>query len=70
MRIRQLLSGLNGFLTFKPRAAMLPNFEVTLEGAPTEANVLGVKGVGQAGRIAAPQTIVAFGTRYRLKLYI
>ena len=53
----QLLSGSLMDYTL-PRAAMLPNFEATLEGAPTEANVLGVKGVGQAGCIAAPQTIV------------
>ena len=53
----QLLSGSLMDYTL-PRAAMLPNFEATLEGAPTKANVLGVKGVGQAGCIAAPQTIV------------
>ena len=44
----QLLSGSLMDYTL-PRAAMLPNFEATLEGAPTKANVLGVKGVGQAG---------------------
>ena len=53
----QLLSGSLMDYTL-PRAAMLPNFEATLEGAPTKANILGVKGVGQAGCIAAPQTIV------------
>lgn len=53
----QLLSGSLMDYTL-PRAAMLPNFEATLEGAPTQANILGVKGVGQAGCIAAPQTIV------------
>ena len=53
----QLLSGSLMDYTL-PRAAMLPNFEAMLEGAPTKANVLGVKGVGQAGCIAAPQTIV------------
>ena len=53
----QLLSGSLMDYTL-PRAAMLPNFEAMLEGAPTRANILGVKGVGQAGCIAAPQTIV------------
>ena len=53
----QLLSGSLMDYTL-PRATMLPNFEATLEGSPTDANILGVKGVGQAGCIAAPQTIV------------
>ena len=41
-----------------PRADDLPDFEVHLEGTPTKANPLGVKGSGQAGCIVAPQTIV------------
>ncbi|MEM7403727.1 MAG: xanthine dehydrogenase family protein molybdopterin-binding subunit [Pseudomonadota bacterium] len=40
------------------RARELPDFEVHLDGVPTTANPLGVKGSGQAGCIAAPQTIV------------
>ena len=42
-----------------PRAADLPDLDVTLIGIPTKANPLGVKGSGQAGAIAAPQTIVS-----------
>lgn len=41
-----------------PRALDLPPFEIDLEGVATAANPLGVKGSGQAGAIAAPQTIV------------
>jgi len=41
-----------------PRASHLPGFEVTLEGVPTAANPLGVKGSGQAGCIGAPQTVI------------
>ena len=41
-----------------PRADDLPDLEVLLEGAPTAANPLGVKGVGQAGAIAAPQVVM------------
>ncbi|GGG33106.1 carbon monoxide dehydrogenase [Caldovatus sediminis] len=42
-----------------PRAEDLPPLEVTLdEGAPTASNPLGVKGCGQAGAIAAPQTVM------------
>jgi carbon-monoxide dehydrogenase large subunit len=41
-----------------PRASQLPNIEVHLEGVPTKANPLGVKGSGQAGCIGAPQTVV------------
>ncbi|MGE0260459.1 MAG: xanthine dehydrogenase family protein molybdopterin-binding subunit [Alphaproteobacteria bacterium] len=40
------------------RADDLPPLDVTLAGVPTERNPLGVKGVGQAGCIAGPQTIV------------
>ena len=41
-----------------PRADDLPSLEITLNELPTAANPLGVKGSGQAGAIAAPQTIV------------
>ena len=53
----QLLSG--SLMDYAlPRADDLPPLEVTLSGVPTERNPLGVKGSGQAGCIAAPQTIV------------
>jgi carbon-monoxide dehydrogenase large subunit len=42
-----------------PRANDLPDLDVTLNGVPTAANPLGVKGVGQAGAIGAPQTIIS-----------
>ena len=41
-----------------PRADDLPVFDITLAELPTAANPLGVKGSGQAGAIAAPQTVV------------
>jgi len=42
-----------------PRAQDLPNFAGGLnDSAPTMSNPLGVKGTGQAGSIAAPQTIM------------
>ena len=41
-----------------PRAADLPGFEVCFHEHPTARNPLGVKGVGQAGCIAAPQTVM------------
>jgi carbon-monoxide dehydrogenase large subunit len=41
-----------------PRAEDLPMLHVSFAGLPTAANPLGVKGSGQAGCIAAPQTIV------------
>ena len=41
-----------------PRAGDIPSFETHLDGVPTKANPLGVKGSGQAGCIGAPQTIV------------
>ena len=41
-----------------PRADDLPDLEVLFEGTPTAANPLGVKGVGQAGAIAAPQVVM------------
>jgi carbon-monoxide dehydrogenase large subunit len=41
-----------------PRADDLPDIEVILDGTPTASNPLGVKGVGQAGAIAAPQVVM------------
>ncbi|HXP03940.1 MAG TPA: xanthine dehydrogenase family protein molybdopterin-binding subunit [Stellaceae bacterium] len=53
----QLLSG--SLLDYAlPRADDLPALDITLDGLPTGANPLGVKGSGQAGAIAAPQTII------------
>ncbi len=54
----QLLSG--SFMDYQlPRAIDLPDLNITLTGVPTSANPLGVKGSGQAGAIAAPQTIIS-----------
>jgi carbon-monoxide dehydrogenase large subunit len=54
----QLLSG--SLMDYAlPRAQDLPNFAGGLnDKAPTASNRLGVKGTGQAGSIAAPQTIM------------
>jgi carbon-monoxide dehydrogenase large subunit len=53
----QMLSG--SFMDYQlPRAIDLPDLDITLTGVPTKANPLGVKGSGQAGAIAAPQTII------------
>ena len=54
----QLLSG--SLMDYAlPRAQDLPNFAGGLnDSAPTASNPLGVKGTGQAGSIAAPQTIM------------
>ena len=54
----QLLSG--SFMDYAlPRAGDLPSFAGGLnDSAPTASNRLGVKGTGQAGSIAAPQTIM------------
>jgi aerobic carbon-monoxide dehydrogenase large subunit len=53
----QLLSG--SLLDYAlPRADDLPALDIALDGLPTAANPLGVKGSGQAGAIAAPQTII------------
>ncbi len=41
-----------------PRSDDLPAFEITLVEAPSAANPLGVKGSGQAGAMAAPQTVM------------
>lgn len=53
----QLLSG-SLMDYWLPRAADLPAFDVTLDGQPTAANLIGVKGCGQAGCISAPPTII------------
>jgi carbon-monoxide dehydrogenase large subunit len=54
----QLLSG--SLMDYAlPRADDLPDLNITLTGIPTSANPLGVKGSGQAGAIAAPQTIIS-----------
>jgi aerobic carbon-monoxide dehydrogenase large subunit len=53
----QLLSG--SFMDYAPpRADNLPRLEVTLAEHPTAVNPLGVKGAGQAGCMAAPQTVI------------
>ncbi|HUK10733.1 MAG TPA: xanthine dehydrogenase family protein molybdopterin-binding subunit [Stellaceae bacterium] len=53
----QLLSG--SFMDYAlPRADDLSSFDLILVEVPTRANPLGVKGSGQAGCIAAPQTIM------------
>jgi aerobic carbon-monoxide dehydrogenase large subunit len=53
----QLLSG--SLMDYAlPKAADLPDLNITLTGTPTAANPLGVKGAGQAGAMAAPQTII------------
>ena len=53
----QLLSG--SFADYAlPRADELPPFDIALFEVPTTANPLGVKGSGQAGCIAAPQTVI------------
>jgi carbon-monoxide dehydrogenase large subunit len=41
-----------------PRADDLPPLDIAFAELPTAVNPLGVKGAGQAGCIAAPQTIV------------
>lgn len=42
-----------------PRSDDLPDLETTLVEAPSSANPLGVKGSGQAGCMAAPQTVMS-----------
>ena len=54
----QLLSGSLMDYTL-PRAGDFPYFDIELIERPTAANPLGVKGSGQAGCIAAPQTVMA-----------
>ena len=41
-----------------PRADDLPPLDITLAELPTAVNQLVVKGAGQAGCMAAPQTII------------
>jgi aerobic carbon-monoxide dehydrogenase large subunit len=41
-----------------PRAGDLPGFDVRFVEIPTGANPIGAKGVGQAGAIGAPQTVM------------
>jgi len=54
----QMLTG--SFMDYQlPRAIDLPDLTISLTGIPTKANPLGVKGSGQAGAIAAPQTIIS-----------
>jgi aerobic carbon-monoxide dehydrogenase large subunit len=54
----QMLSA--SFMDYQlPRAVDLPDLNITLTGIPTAANPLGVKGSGQAGAIAAPQTVIS-----------
>src|SRR6516164_4559400 len=53
----QLLSGSFTDYTL-PRADDLPPLDITLAELPTSVNQLGVKGAGQAGCMAAPQTII------------
>jgi carbon-monoxide dehydrogenase large subunit len=56
-RSGQLLSG--SLMDYAlPRADDLPPLDIALAALPTAVNPLGVKGAGQAGCIAAPQTIV------------
>ncbi len=53
----QLLSG--SFMDYAlPRADDLPSLDITLAELPTAVNQLGVKGAGQAGCMAAPQTVI------------
>jgi carbon-monoxide dehydrogenase large subunit len=53
----QLLSA--SFMDYAlPRAADLPDLSIAFGEAPTHSNPLGVKGVGQAGAIGAPQTVM------------
>jgi len=53
----QLLSG--SLMDYAiPRADDVPALEISLSGTPTNANPLGVKGSGQAGAMAAPQTVM------------
>ena len=42
-----------------PTAADMPSFEMDMTVTPTDANPLGVKGIGEAGTIGSAQTIVA-----------
>ena len=53
----QMLSG--SYMDYAlPRAADIPPLDIRLNGVPTAANPLGVKGAGQAGAIASPQAVI------------
>jgi aerobic carbon-monoxide dehydrogenase large subunit len=53
----QLLSG--SLMDYAlPASSDLPDLNILLSGTPTNANPLGVKGAGQAGAMAAPQTVI------------
>jgi carbon-monoxide dehydrogenase large subunit len=53
----QLLSG--SFMDYgMPRADMFPDFKTRFEEIPATTNPLGIKGIGEAGAIGAPATIV------------
>ncbi len=53
----QLLSA--SFMDYRlPRAADLPGFDLVSLPVASRANPLGIKGAGQAGAIAAPQTVM------------
>ena len=41
-----------------PRADNFPNFEVGFEEVPCLTNPLGVKGIGEAGAVASPPTVI------------
>jgi len=41
-----------------PTAQMLPNFELDRTETPSPTNPLGVKGIGEAGTIAAPPAVI------------
>ena len=41
-----------------PRASSLPSFETDATVTPSTRNDLGVKGIGEAGTVAAPPTVV------------
>ena len=42
-----------------PKSDMLPSFKTEFLSTPTNTNPLGAKGIGEAGTIAAPPTIVS-----------
>ncbi len=53
----QLLSG--SFMDYgMPRAEDFPSFEVAFEPVPCRTNPLGVKGIGEAGAVGSPPTII------------
>jgi carbon-monoxide dehydrogenase large subunit len=53
----QLLTG--SFMDYAmPRAADVPRFKVAFEEVPCLTNPLGVKGIGEAGAVASPPTVI------------